>query len=341
MKKFAKLVALGMALVMAAGVCAVSFAEEGDFDAMLPLMDLVSAASRYSANAPESVPGSEGVLSASFTNAFILMGTRQCADVGVTEAMLTDTSAQAALLSSIFAAELPALEVVPDNGESMRFVGFYPKTMNTLEDGSIQIIGEIYMADKAMREMTDAEYADVTWLDRAIYTFKTDATAMNGFRLEEYSFGLDLAYEEEFQSYSESVSVEYVSDRGFSFLYPADFDDELLLEDETGVSAVKEDGSAGFWARRIANENYATLESFVQQETEALAGCTVRVFEDMQYATSFYIDENYYIHFTVYVVTNDYIYQAQLYYLNNLAEQYSMFNSYLENSFVVAELYQG
>ena len=45
--------------------------------------------------------------------------------------------------------------------------------------------------------------------------------------------------------------------------------------------------------------------------------------------------------FDVFVVTEQYIYQAELSYLTTLMSQYSMYNTYLENSFVVNELSQG
>ena len=43
----------------------------------------------------------------------------------------------------------------------------------------------------------------------------------------------------------------------------------------------------------------------------------------------------------VYIVTSDYVYQAQLKYLTSLMSEFGMYNAYLENSFVVNELSQG
>ena len=51
-------------------------------------------------------------------------------------------------------------------------------------------------------------------------------------------------------------------------------------------------------------------------------------------------EDGYYV-FEVYIVTDRYIYQAELRFLSSLMSQYSMYTSYLENSFVANELYQG
>ena len=45
--------------------------------------------------------------------------------------------------------------------------------------------------------------------------------------------------------------------------------------------------------------------------------------------------------FEVYIVSSDYIYQAQLSYLTSLMSEFGMYNAYMENSFVVNELSQG
>ena len=63
--------------------------------------------------------------------------------------------------------------------------------------------------------------------------------------------------------------------------------------------------------------------------------------EESQYGTVAYTTEDGYYVFEVYIVTDRYIYQAELRFLSSLMSQYSMYTSYLENSFVANELYQG
>ena len=45
--------------------------------------------------------------------------------------------------------------------------------------------------------------------------------------------------------------------------------------------------------------------------------------------------------FDVYILTDKYIYQAELSYRKELMGEYSMYNAYLENSFVVDEVSVG
>lgn len=122
--------ALCLALTAGAGALAEGTQDMADFEALTPLMDLVCAASQYSPNAPESVPGADGVLTVSFTDAFFKVGQTYGAEVGVTADMINDTNAQAELLGKIFAAQLPQLEPVVMTDDVNGFIGFHPVTVN-------------------------------------------------------------------------------------------------------------------------------------------------------------------------------------------------------------------
>ena len=339
MKKiFAILVSLCLMMALCQGAMA---APAADYESVLPLMDLVSAASMYSANSCESVPGEEGVLSASFTNAFILVGQVQSPEVGVSSSMLEDTDEQAALLSSIFAAELPTLESIPVTEEDLSFIGFYPLTAATLDNGDIQLVGEIYFADKPLRQLSPADYVNVAWRERGLFILRADQDAMFGYRVMEFAVGSDLDYEEEFTQYSDEVSVEYVSSLGFTVLYPAVFTDDLLSEDAYGVSAALPDGSATFSAKYSANTNGYTLNSYLDLLSGTISGSTVKMNDETQNGTIFYLTGDGYAVFDVIYVTEDGIYQAELTYKTELMSEYNAFDSYLENSFVIDVLSLG
>ena len=353
--------ALCLALTAGAGALAEGTQGMADFEALTPLMDLVCAASQYSPNAPESVPGADGVLTVSFTDAFFKVGQTYGAEVGVTADMINDTNAQAELLGKIFAAQLPQLEPVVMTDDVNGFIGFHPVTVNPGADNTtvqiigvhpvtvnrgadsatVQIIGEIYLADKPMREMTEADYSNIQWLERAVFTFQSDSTALNGFRLMGYSVGTDLSLEDAMQGYFDQIAVEYESHLGFTLLYPAVFTDDLLVESDDGVSAELPDGSASFMAKRIDNTNGANLTDYVGIIANGITGSSSTINEESQYGTVAYTTEDGYYVFEVYIVTDRYIYQAQLRFLTSLMNQYSMYTSYLENSFVANELYQG
>lgn len=337
-------VVLSLCLMMAlsTGALAQGAASTADFEALVPLMDLVCSASQYSPNAPESVPGAEGMLSASFVETFFKVGQLFGQDAGVTADMVEDVNAQAELLGKIFAAQVPELAPVVVTDDVNGFIGFHPVSVKNGADGSsIQIIGEIYLADKPMREMTEADYPNIDLIDRAVFTFQSDDTAMNGFRLTGFSVGTDLALEEVMQVYDEEICVEYESKLGFMLSYPAVFTDEILVESDDGVSAELEDGSASFFAKRVENANGASLTDYVSIIANGITGSVSSVDEELQCGTVTYTTDEGYTVFDVYVLTDKYIYQAELRYLTSLTSQYIIYNSYLKNSFSVLELSQG
>lgn len=338
-----KLLSVLLALCLALGLwtSALGQSATADFEALIPLMDLVCAASQYSPNAPESVPGADGELTLSFIDTFFKVGMKYGAQVGISDTMMNDVSAQSELLGKIFAAQLPQLQSISGGEDINGYIGFHPVTVNSPDGASVQIIGEMYLADKPMREMAQADYAGITWIDRAVFTFQSDAAALNGFRLVGFAVGTDLTLENAMQSYFEEIAVEYESRLGFTVLYPSVFTDELLQEDEDGVSAALPDGSASFFAKRFANENSASLADYVGIIANGITGSVSTVNEEMQYGTVSYTTEEGYVVFDVFILTDEYIYQAELSYLASLIGEYSMYNAYLENSFVVNELSQG
>lgn len=346
---FKRILAVATAICMLLGACA--FAEGGaepakanpaEFEALYPLMDLVAAACMYSVNAPDTVPGADGALSLPFIDAFIRAGLKQSAAVGVTEAMLNDTDAQAALLSTIFAAQIPAPEAVAPKDGINSFIGFYPVTVSSAADASgVRILGEIYMAARPLGELSEAEYANVEWLERGMFTFHSDPSAMNGFRLSGFTVGTELDMEEALQSYFEEIVVEYVSTLGFTLLYPAIFTDDMLVEDSSGVSAALEDGSVSFFAKRVDNVSSASLEDYVGVIADGITGAVAHVDAESHCASVTYVTDDGYAVFDVYIVTDKYIYQAELRTLRGLMSQYAMYLTYLENSFVADEVSHG
>ena len=214
-----KMLSVLMVICVMLGLCTGAMAQTADFDALVPLMDLVAAASWYSPNAPERVTGAGDELSLSFIDTFFAVGQNCGAEVGITSAMMNDTAAQAELLGKVFAASIPELQTITP-AEMDGYIGFQPVLVNNMADGqSVQIIGEIYLADKPMRQMSEADYTAIEWIERAVFTFQNDAAAQNGFRLTGYSVGTDLSIEEAMQGYFEEIAVEYESKLGFTVLY--------------------------------------------------------------------------------------------------------------------------
>ena len=331
-----------MVFVLLTGAISLSAAEEVSAkETLQPLMDLVSASALYSYDAPETVPGEEGTLSANFIQAFLLSGQSEGGELGITDAHLNDVEAQRVLLSSIFAAKLPELTSLEPLSEKLDFIGFYPVTEETLEDNTLRFMGEVYMADKPINKMGVDDLANIQWIERGLFTFQKDDTAMNSYRLQNFALGTDLAFEEEFRVYSEEIAVEYESNLGFMVLYPAVFADEILIESENGVTASAEDGKVQFSALRTKNDNKLTLAAYIEKLSANTPASTYTINDEMQYATVQYKnDKNCYV-FDVISVTDEFVYTAELSCTEDMAKDYSMYFSYLENSFVIDELCQG
>lgn len=357
MKKHALLRTLALLLILSLSLASIGALAEGqavpqnqnsanmaDFEALYPLMDLVSTAAMYAGDGSEPInlPGEGGTLTVAFTDAFFKAGQLMGASVGVTADMLANTQAQAELLGKIFAAAVPALEPVTVTDGINKYIGFHPVTVNNATaNGGIQIMGELYIADKSINAMSDEDFANVQWLDRAIFTFQSDPTALNGFRLTGFS-GTEMDMEEALQTYFEEIVVEYVNaNLGFTVLYPALFTDEMLVEDADGVSARLPDESASFFAKRVDNVNGASLTDYVGIIANGITGSASSINEELNCGTVSYTTQDGYSVFDVYIVTDKYIYQAELSYLKTKMSEYSMYTSYLENSFVVDEVSVG
>ncbi len=339
------------ALVLALGLLLCSFtgavAQENtaaDFAALQPLMDLVAATALAGGENPELVPGSDGSLSEAFVTAFFQLGQTADASLGITADMLGDTQRQAEYLSKVFAAQAPALAPIPQGEGINGFVGFLPQTVNSAEgENGIQIIGELYWAEQPIQSLSQAEYDKVQWLDeRAIYSFQKDAGALNGFRLTGFSVGSELNMEMAMQGYFDEILVEYVNTRlGFSVQYPSLFDDELLVEDEDGLSAKLADGSASFFAKRVDNVSNAELHDYLNVIADAIPGAKAQINDEFRYGTVAYTTEDGSSVFDIYVVTDKYIYQTELSYQASLADRFALYCAYLENTFMVDEVSVG
>lgn len=342
-----RMVAWAMTLCLLVGC--VSFANASqtqtpDFDVLKPLMDLVACAAISAGEEPESVGNEETTMTTAFIASFFNCGQNADASLGITADMLTNTDAQSAYLGKVFAAKLPALTAITQTAPGSDYIGFQPVYPHDTDNGAgdVQIIGELYRASKPMSQMSDAEYKDIQWLDRAVYSFRADATAMNGYRLTGFSVGSELNMEEAMQTYTEKILVEYFNTTlGFSILYPSVFTDDMLVEDGDGVSAKLPDDSVSFFVKRTENATAANLADYINVIAQGIPGAKATLNEAFSYATVAYDTQEGYAVFDMYIITDKYIYQAELSYKQGLASTYQMYTAYLENSFAVDEVSVG
>ncbi len=318
-------------------------AEDTVFAALQPLMDLTASAALRVGETPEAVtPG--GTLSEAFVYNFFLLGQQAGPALGITAEMLGDVEAQRAYLANAFAATPPALTGILNLGERYDYIGVRVMAADESDDGSaIRMIGDLYQADKPLSGMTESEYAQVRWLDkRAVVEMHRDEAAPGGWKLYAFSVDAELQMEDAAQAYFTQTMVEYIStDCGFSLQYPAVFTEDTLKETADGVSATLKDGTASFFAKRMSNESGWTLSSLLdakkQENPDAetnmneISGCVRLVSQRSDGSTQA----------DVYIVTEAWIYQAQLVYSPALASDFALYSDYMMNSFTASELGMG
>ncbi len=324
------------------GTAAATQPEAATYSALAPLMDLVACAALTAGDEPEAVGNEETTMTPAFIASFFNCGLTAEPALGFTADMLASAEQQSGVLGKIFAAKLPALEPIAQTTPINGYIGFQPVTYTALGDGAVQIVGELYWGVKAIAQMTSAELKEAQWLDRAVYSFRQDAGALNGYRLTGFSVGSELSMEEAMQTYTESILVEYINTTlGFSVLYPSVFTDDMLVEDGDGVSAALPDNSVRFFVKRADNTDAADLNSYISVIAGGIPGASSSVNATFSYGTVAYDTAEGYSVFDMYIITDKYIYQAELAFRTELAAQWEMYTAYLENSFAVDEVSVG
>lgn len=338
------LLSLSLAIFLLTGVTsavALENTNNSDYQAVRPVLDLIASAAISASDFPTVVSDSVSTLDSDFVTFFFLNG-QKAGTLGITDATLSDTAQQEQLLKSIFSAQVPALAAIEPMETADEYIGFLPVKQETAADGDIYLIGELYRGSMPIEDMSTADYESLSWEDRAIYTLRADDTALGGYRVDGFSVGSELLMEMQFQDYYNSILMEYSNAKlGFSVQYPSLFSDKDMKETADGASATLPDGSASFMIKRMDNTSNATLEPYALAMGTAAGEARLNINKEFQFATVAYDTEAGNTVFTVYVVTEDYIYMTQLAYPTNQSVIYSMYTMYLENSFSVDEVSVG
>lgn len=333
------------ALCLTVSMAAVGVAEEinvSDYQAMLPVLDLVASASICASDFPAVISDGESTLDPTFITFFFTNGLLADPSLNITQEMLTNVTQQEQLLKSIFSAKLPALDVITPPETTDEYIGFLPIYAKSAGDDDTYLIGEVYRGTKPITQMSAEDYKSLSWEDRAIFTLKPDATALGGYRVDGFSVGSELLMEAQLQDYTNTILVEYINSKlGFSLLYPSLFKDENFKEDATGVSATTPDGSASFSAKRQDNTAGIGLGDYAMLMAEAQTDARLNVNEVFNYATVAYETADGKSVFSIYIVTEKYVYSAELMYPTDQSILYNMYTMYLENSFVADEVSVG
>lgn len=335
-----RLLALLVGLSVASGCCALAEDADQAWAPLQTIMDLTASAALRVGETPETI-AEGGTLSEGFVYNFFLLGQTVAASQGITPAMLNDTAAQADFLSRVFAAAQPSLQGIISMGESYDYIGVRVMTSDMSEDGSaMRLIGDVYQAAGPLDGMTEEQFSNVSWLDhRAVFEFRKDSAALNGWRLMSFSANDDLSMEDATQTYFTETMVEYLNaDLGFSIQYPAAFAESTVKDDQNGISGQMADGSASFYARRAKNDGGYTLESWMKAKQEENAASEVNMNDMTGCGKLTYARQGGGTVNDFYIVTPDWIYEAELSYAETLAKDFSLYSDYMMNSFTADEL---
>ena len=180
---------------------------------------------------------------------------------------------------------------------------------------------------------------------RAVVELRREDASPVGWKLYRFTVG-DAALEEELlEGYFAETMMEYLNaDCGYIIQYPAIFTEEMVVQTATGIQAALPDDTASFAVSRVENEEKLDAEGLCQREraksTEEVS-LTVSINEETGSVQSFEIDEEGTAHMAVFLVSESYIYQAELNYPQDQAEQFEQYADYMINSFSADELGHG
>lgn len=224
--------------------------------------------------------------------------------------------------------------------ESYAYYGVRPMMLDESGDGNaVRILGDVYQAADMLEELSHDQYAQVKWLDRrAVVELRRHDDAPGGWQL--YSFSLDAEWEMEqaAQDYFTQTMAEYMNaSLGYAIQYPAVFG-EHVQETDTGIRAELPD--ALFDVSCLPNDKGWTTESLLASIKQESPGAETNMNSITGCARAVVVADKE-IQVTVFMVTDEHIYQAHLYYDPTLSKDFSLYSDYMMNSFTVDELGQG
>ena len=204
----------------------------------------------------------------------------------------------------------------------------------------MRVMGDLYQADRALAGMTEAEYAAVRWLDRrAVIDLRRSADAPCGWQVYAFSLEAELEMETAAQDYFTKTMTEYMNpELGFSLQYPAVFSEDCVRETASGVEGRLQDGTASFLAERTANDAAWTLETLIAQKKQENPAAETNINEVSGCGRQLTALEGGGTRMDLYIVTEAWVYHAQLCYDATLAKDFALYSDYMMNSFMADEL---
>lgn len=225
--------------------------------------------------------------------------------------------------------ELPAVE---------GYYGVRAIAVDVSDDGgAVRILGDVYLAQAQLEQLTPEQYGQVEWLDRrAVVEFRRHPNGHGGWQLSFFSLDAELEMEQAAQEYFASAMVEYANpEKGFSILYPAVFDEKAVTVEENGLSGQVE--GASFWVNCTANDAGWTTESFLEHQKQETPGAETNI-NDITGTGRLIAHGEGGTLVRLVIVTPEQIYQAQLQYDQSMSKEFSLYSDYMMHSFTVDEM---
>lgn len=204
-------------------------------------------------------------------------------------------------------------------------------TTNQSEDGEVvMLVGEALGANGETRDQ------------RAVIELRRENASPVGWKLYRFSVGDAELEEGLLEGYIAEVMLEYVNaGYHYSIQYPAIFTEDMIVMTSTGIQAALKDDSASFNVGCMENSNGLNLEAVLKAEQENDPTAQVSVDEVTGSGKSVVTDEEGTMHVAVFLVSESYIYQAELNFPAAQAEEYAGYADYMINSFSADELGHG
>lgn len=238
----------------------------------------------------------------------------------------------AGAMGDLVAMALPAQGA--DEGADVAQLTLQVLTTNVSGDGdAVMIVGEAVGTDGQ------------TLNQRAVIELRQEDASPIGWKLYRFTVG-DVELEEELlNGYFAETMLEYMNaDCGYIIQYPAIFTEEMIVQTDTGIQAALPDETASFAVSRAVNEEGLDLDGLRQLEqanTSENVAAKVWINEDLGCVQSVVTDEEGITHAAVFLVSESYIYQAELNYPQDQAAEYEQYADYMINSFSADELGHG
>lgn len=320
-----------LALLLCCLLLPTAHAEQNVLAQVQPLVDLTATAVMLTGE--EISP--EHTMSDALVQCILRAGLEQ--ELGYTDFDLNNIAWRDNYLAAHYAVPFGLTKQVAEL-ERYAFYGVRPMTIDESGDGgAMRILGDVYQADGPLETLTNDQYAKVQWLDRrAVVELRYDASA--GWRLSSFALDAEWEMEQAAQDYFTQAMAEYVNgELGFSIQYPAVFGDGV--EDTANGICGRMEG-ATFTAERVPNSEGWTTESLLESIKQESPEVETNINTITGYGRVVAASEKE-ITVSMYVATEDYVYQVHLAYDPALSKDFSLYSDYMMNSFAVDELGQG